>query len=157
MNEEPANQEPADRTEKAGDAATPSPDDTSARQETPSSKEARYRIRAREAESQVQTLRQSLTAARRAMLNNASANGHVIDPKAARDLYEGMDESAVDALFTEQSAVDADRFDAFIASQIEEKPYLRDARPQAPIAFGVDHQPEPRRGNAWSQAFGQGQ
>lgn len=121
------------------------------------SKEARYRIRAREAETQAQSLRQNLTEARRAILNSASTSNHVIDPKAARDLYGGMNDGEVDALFTEQGAVDTDKFDAFIAGQIEEKPYLRDTRPHAPVAFGVDRQPEPRNGNVWSQAFGQGQ
>lgn len=89
-------------------------------------REARYRIRAKQAEEERDRLHGLLTDTRRRILTSLSEQSG-LDPNAARDVFTGLDAEQVDGLFTETGEVDNDGLNSFVAQQIEEHPYYRSA------------------------------
>lgn len=113
----------------------------------PRNREAKYRIRAKEAEAERDALRESLTRTRRSMLKTQDAR---LDAKAASDLFDGMDEQQVNELFQENGTVDNDRLSKLVDGLLAEKPYMR-------RNIGVRNQtgvPTHQRGSSgWSDSF----
>lgn len=96
--------------------------DNSAGHGQPRNREAKYRIRAKEAEAERDALRESLTRTRRSILKTQDAR---LDPHAASDLFDGMDGEQVNELFQDDGTVDADKLARLIGDLLEQKPYLR--------------------------------
>lgn len=113
----------------------------------PRNREAKYRIRAKEAEAERDTLRESLTRTRRAILKAQDAR---LEQHAASDLFDGMDEQQVNELFQEDGTVDADKLADFVGDLLEQKPYLRrriGVRNQTSVPT---HQP---KSSGWADSF----
>lgn len=113
----------------------------------PRNREAKYRIRAKEAEAERDMLRESLTRTRRTILRTQDAR---LEPHAAADLFDGMDEKQVNELFQEDGTVNADKLANMVDELIKQKPYIRRrlcVRNQAGVPT---HQ---RESSGWGYAF----
>lgn len=110
-------------------------------------REARYRIRAKEAEAERDTLRENLTQTRRSMLKTQDAR---LDGRAASDLFDGMDEQQVNELFQEDGTVDNGKLSKLVDDLLAKKPYMRrniGVRNQTGVPT---HQ---RRSSGWADSF----
>ena len=110
-------------------------------------REAKYRVRAKEAEAERDALRESLTRTRRSILKTQDAR---LEQNAASDLFDGMEDQQVNDLFQEDGTVDADKLTKMVDELLEQKPYMR-RRIGVRNQTGVpSHQ---RRSSGWADSF----
>ena len=152
---ENANEPTAQLPDQPREPATPDQTDRESPEDaTPQSKEARYRIRAREAEKTASRLRDSLTSTRRTMLVAEATRRAHLHPSAAKDICTALDTDHIDELFDSDGAIDATAFDRFMARTVAERPYLVDNRPKAPAVPGQGRTPTNPNVNHWENSFG---
>lgn len=113
----------------------------------PRNREAKYRIRAKEAEAERDALRESLTRTRRAILKTQDVR---LDRGAASDLFDGMDNQQVNDFFQEDGTVDADKLTKMVDELLEQKPYMRRRIGIRNQTGAPTHQ---RKSSGWADAF----
>ena len=117
-------------------------------------REAKYRVRAREAEERVEALSQQLRATRVALLQRESTGTGKLRAEAARDVLQAADDDTINGLFDDAGDVDSSKLEAFITEQRTAHPYLgQNAQLPAP---GDELHPkvEPSElAPSWSEAF----
>ena len=117
-------------------------------------REAKYRVRAREAEEKAEALSQQLRATRVALLQRESTGNGKLRAEAARDVLQAADDDTINGLFNDAGDVDSSKLEAFITEQRTAHPYLgQNAQLPAP---GDELHPkvEPTElSPSWSESF----
>lgn len=114
------------------------------------SREAKYRIRARQAEKERDSLASMLVGTRRGMLES-SASG--LDPKAARDLFDSLGPDEINGLFDESGKIDGEKLGQFVSEQLKDKPYLAKRTSGAADIGDPSNVPETLKKTTWGDSF----
>lgn len=130
--------------ENAQEPASQQQGHTGQQEGQPANKEARYRIRAKEAEARAETLGKQLHAARSGLLENALKTDSRLNPDAVADVIADMDEERFNTLFasdtpdTDGYRPNEQRLKDFVTDLLEHKPYLKraDSRPKIIVPGG---------------------